>query len=192
MVIAERYRSEAIRCDLERGPRGCLTQAFDKNIAGGLVAFPHRDVEDQLAVTLNADPHVAVAEHLAIFGPNTLLFLPDEGPNFITFHVTYLDAADLISHDAFTLLANEHQEFQDRCMVNSSHTLNRRNAGTFDQQANYQFRLIDRQVHSIKRLVASVRKYLATLRTLITLTVLAFTELAAIDPAGMTGHGISS
>ena len=83
-------------------------------IGGALIALAHRDIENQLGVPLDRDERVAVAKVLIVLGSHALLLLADEAPNLVAFHVAHFDVADLLGHDAFALLASEHQEFQNR------------------------------------------------------------------------------
>ena len=98
---------EAVGCDLELARRCRVTDAFHESVRGVLIAFAHRDVENQLRVALNRNERVGVAKVLIVFRADTLLLLADEGPKFVALHVAYFDIVDLLSHDVLTLVASE-------------------------------------------------------------------------------------
>jgi hypothetical protein len=62
----------------------------------------------------------------------------------------------------------------------------------FEQETENHFRLLDWQVHAVKRLVAGIRENVAARSTLVALAALALAEFAAFCPAIVAGHGISS
>lgn len=79
-------------------------------------------------------------------------------------------------------------ESENRCVMNPGHTFNRGSTITFERETKHQFGLIDRRVHSIRRFATGILEHLAALRTLIMLTVLAFTKLAACGSAVVATH----
>ncbi len=77
---------------------------------------------------LNRYEGVAIAKVMIVFKPDPLLFLADETPHLIGFHVTHLDIANLRRHNAFALFASEYQQLQDRAVVDAGNALDSRNA----------------------------------------------------------------
>ncbi len=66
-----------------------------------------------------------------------------------------------------------------------------RNGVSFEQKRENHLGFLHRQLHAVEGIVTGIRKHLAALRALEALAIFAFTELPALDTAGMTGHGIS-
>ena len=127
-------RREAIGGDLETLARRRVAQAFDENVRGALIALAHGDVQNQLGMPLDRDEGVAVAKVLIVLGPDTLFLLADEAPKLVGFHVAHFDVADLLGHDALALLASEHQQLQNRAVVDVGNALDARNAVAFEQE----------------------------------------------------------
>ena len=146
-------RRESVRGDLERRPRCRVTHAFNEYIRGALVALAHRDVEDQLGVPLDCHEHVAVAEILIVVRADALLLPTDEAPHFVAFDVAHFDVADFIGHDALALLASQHQQLEDRCVVNFGNAFDARYGVAFQQEPQNHLGLLDGQVHPVQRLL---------------------------------------
>ena len=151
-------RPEAVRGDLEATVRRRMADAFHEAIRCGLVTLPHGDIEHQLGMPLDCNEGVAVAKVLIVLGPNALLFLADEAPHFIGFHVAYLDINDPRRHDPFAFLASKYQQLQNRAVVDSGNALHGRNAGAFEQQRENRFGAFNGKVHAVKGLVLRLRK----------------------------------
>ncbi len=66
------------------------------------------------------------------------------------------------------------------------------NAVALQEQPQNHLGFLNGQVHAVKRLIAGVGEHLAALDALIALAIFPFTELAAVDPAIVTGHWESS
>jgi hypothetical protein len=86
-------------------------------------------------------------------------------------------------------LASQHQELQDRFVVDLGNALHGRYRVAFQQKAENHLGLLDRQVHPVQGVIAGVGEYLAALDALISLATLALSELAAFGTAVVTGHG---
>jgi len=84
-----------------------VPNTFHENIRGRSVTLAHRDVEHELGMPLDCDEGMNIAEVLVVLRLETLLFLADECPQFVTFNIAHLDAANLFRHDALALLARE-------------------------------------------------------------------------------------
>ncbi len=159
-------------------------------ICGALVALARDDVENQIGMPLDSNEHVPVTEILVIFEPDSFLLLANPTPQFVQFYIAYLNVAKSCGHDAFALLTSQHQEFQNRLLVNASQTDHARNAVSFEQELKDKFGLLDRQIHAIQGVVASVREYLPALGALVTLAIGAFTKLPAFGTATMAECGL--
>ena len=109
-------------------------------------------------------------------------------PNFVAFYVAHFDVANFFGHDAFALLASEHQQLQDRGVMNFGDALDARNAVTFEQETENHFGLLDGQVHAVQGVVTGIREHLAALVALVALAVLALTEFPTFCPAIVAGH----
>lgn len=182
-------RRESVSGDLEWRAGRSLTQAFHEYIAGLLIALTHRDVENQLAVSLDSNPHIAVSEKRAILRTDALLLFSDEAPNLVTFHVAYFHVPNLFGHDALALLTGLHQEFQDRGVMNSRGTPNTRNGVAFEQEANNHFCLLDWQVHAVKRSVVRLGERLSALAATKALKPIAMlSKTLALGAAIVAGH----
>ncbi len=73
-------------------------------------------------------------------------------------------------------------------MVDFRGTFNARNRVAFEQKTENHFCFLDWQVHPVQRLVTCIREYLAALGALVSLAVLALTELPAFCTAVVAGH----
>jgi len=109
---------EAVRRDL-KVRRGCrVPDTFNEHIRRGLITFAHRNVQHQFTVALDSYKNVAVSKVLIVFGAHALFLFTDEAPQFIALHVADFHVDDLPGHDAFALFAREHQEFENRFLMN--------------------------------------------------------------------------
>ncbi len=171
VVIAERYGAKPSVVIWNGIARRRMTDAFNEGVRGALIALAHRDVEHQLRVAFNRNERVAVAKVLIVLGPHTLLLLANETPKLVAFHVAHFDVADLLGHDAFALLARQHQQLENRSVMDVGNALHGRNAVAFEQELQNHFGLLDGQIHAVKRLIAGIREYLAALVALIALAV---------------------
>lgn len=179
---------ESIARNLKSSARSCVANALNEYVCCLLVTLADGDVEYQLGVPLYSYEHVAVSKKLVIFGPDALLFFTDEAPYFVALNVAHFDVAELVSHDALGLLACEHQEFQNRALIQSSEPNGARNACAFQQHGERLLRFLDRQVHAIKGVIAGVREHFAALGALVPLAITAFPKLAALCTAVVAGH----
>lgn len=94
----------------------------------------------------------------------------------------------LIGHDALALLAREHQEFEDRRVMDAGDSLDAGHAVSLQQHGEHQFSLLHGNVHAVQGAVTSICEHLTALGALVALAVLALTELPAFDPAIVAGH----
>jgi len=180
--------AEAIGRNLKMRGRGRQAQAFNENVSGRLVPLAQRDVQNQFRVPLYRDKGVGIAHSRIVFRSDTLLFFPDVAPKLITFHVLYFYVANLLSHDPFALLTGEDQQLEDRRVMNFRDAFDTRNAVALKQEFQNHLRFLDWQVHTVKRVVPCIGEYLAALRALVTLTVLALPEFTAFGTAIVAGH----
>jgi hypothetical protein len=153
-----------------------------------LIALAHRDIQDELAMAFDPHEHVAVTKQLVVIGPDALLLLANEGPNLVALDITHLDIPDLFSHDAFALFADKNEQFQDGRVMDFGSAFNARHAVSFEQEPQDHLGLVDWQIHAVKRRITCIGEYLAALVALVTLAILAFTELAAFGSAVVAGH----
>jgi hypothetical protein len=137
-------RHEAVRCDLKPLAGSRQPQTFDEGVRGVLIALPHGDAERQFGIALNCHKHVAVTKVRIVGGPDTLLFFLDETPQFVALNVLRRYVSDFLGHDALALLASEHQELQNRGVVNVRDQLHARHAVTFEQHSYNHLGLLDR------------------------------------------------
>jgi hypothetical protein len=159
-----------------------IAECSDRDQAAPGFAYPPEgDVEHQSAVALNRDECVAVAKVLIVLGSHALLFLSDEGPKFVAFHVAHLHAAYFLGHESFAPLASQNQQAQSGSAVDTSHTLDCRNAGVRAREPFSAFSY--GQVRPIQWVFAGVRERLAAPAALVAVAVLALTEFAAFGAA---------
>jgi hypothetical protein len=182
-------RGKSIGSDLERGTRrDGIADALDEGVRGQLVALTHCNVQHQLCVPLYSNERVAVAQVLIVFGTNALFLLADEAPQLVKFHVLHLHVADVTAHDAFTLLASENEQFQNRFLMNVCQTDHARNTVTFQQELQDEFGFVNRQVHTIQGVVAGIREHLPALRALVALAIPTLPKAATFGTAVVAGH----
>jgi hypothetical protein len=90
-------------------------------------------------------------------------------------------------HDAFALLADLQQKFQDRSVMYFRSAFHARNGVAFEQETETISAFsIGRYMPS--RLVTGIREDLAALGALVALAVMALTEFAAFGPAIVAGR----
>jgi hypothetical protein len=182
-------RRESIGCDLKGIGRGSVAQTLNENVRGGLIALAYCDVQHKLAVTFNRNKSVGIAKVLIVIGPHALLLFPDERPQLITFHVADLNVPNSCRHDALALLASEHHELQDGCVVDFSNAFDARNAVPFEQETQNQFGFFDRQIHAVEHIPVRLREGLRALSALIARKSFAvFPVLPTFVPAIVTRH----
>src|ERR1700680_3665605 len=126
-----------------------VPQAFNKNIGNGLVSFAHRDVENQLGSSFDGDECIAITEVLVIFRENALLFFPKDLKNFVGLTIFHDHAFDPRRHDPLALLTGEHQELQNRGVVNIGGSLHARHTVAFEEETENHLGFVHRQIHTI-------------------------------------------
>jgi hypothetical protein len=180
-------RRESIRHDLKLTVGRRVPQAFHEARCR-LVALPHRDIQDQLAVALNRE-RVGIAEIRIIRGTNALLLLADETPDFIEFHISHLDIADSLRHGALTLLASDYENLKNRSVVNAGDAFNRADRAALDQQFQNFFGPGDFGVHAAERLRLRFSECPLALAALVPRMALAvLSEFAAFGIAVFARH----
>ena len=175
-------RREPIRGELKMSRSG-LPETFNENVGAGLVTAANSDIQGQFAIGFDGDEGIAVAEARIIARAAAFLFLLDEAPDFVSLHVPDGDVRELPAHQLFALFTGQHEQLQNRRVVNFRQALNARHAVTFEQEPKNHFGFLDRQVHAVESTVAGVCENLVALRTLVALAAATLTEFPAFSPA---------
>jgi hypothetical protein len=161
-----------------------------------LVTFAHCDVEHQFRVPFDCYENIAISEVLIVLRSHALLFLADERPHFVRFHVAYFDVANLFGHDALALFAGEDQKLKNCGVMNPSNAFGRRNAVSFKQKLENHFSVANGRVHAVQRGVmrfGESLRALATAKALKPIAVLAKAlAFGAAIVAGQSGLELSS
>src|SRR5208337_1063238 len=99
---------------------------------------------NQLCFRINRAERPNVAELRVVINSQVPLLFPDEAPHLVELEVATLQVAHLRIHQGSATLTDSHTESHNRVPVDSGYALNRADAGTFGQCADYRNLLVFR------------------------------------------------
>ena len=97
-------------------------------------SFAHHSVQDEHAVSFNSRKRVSVTAPGIVLRTHALLLFPYEAPYLVALRIMHLHITDFGGHNAFALLSDQKQEFQNRVVVNFRCALDARNRIAFEKE----------------------------------------------------------
>jgi hypothetical protein len=155
-------RGKAVGRDLKLAS-GSEPKTLNEYIRAGPISTTHNEVEHELGVRFKSDERVAVTQSRIIIEPTLLFLLPDETLQLIGLNVAHGNVHELPAKDVLALLAGDHQELQNRGVVNIGKPFHARNAVAFQEEPQDHLGFLNGQIHAVQVVLTRLRENLAAL-----------------------------
>jgi hypothetical protein len=110
---------------------------LEKGVCSGSITIPAPEGGDEFGIGIYGAECPNAAHFGRIIDFHVLLFLADESPNFIHLQASATQVAHLLIHQGGATLSDLHAKPHDCVAVDARHTLDRADAGTLSQCADY-------------------------------------------------------